>query len=120
MAPKPRASSGTSFVPLGRLAKAAPDPETALATIRRIYFRTTRETIEHDLAEALDLLKGLPDEETRERATVFMHGLNEMRREWSASPRSTGRGAVRARAAGTSGKPPRGTTSAGRSRKGRP
>ena len=120
MARKPRASSGASFVPLGRLTKAAPDPETALATIRRIYFRTTRQTIEHDLAEALDLLKGLPDEETRERATVFMHGLNEMRREWATASRGADRSGAGARSAGTARKSPRGGASSGSPRKRRP
>ena len=53
-----------------------------LAEIRRLYFTTTRETIERDLAKALDLLKSLPSEEQRERATVYMEGLAEMRKEW--------------------------------------
>jgi hypothetical protein len=53
-----------------------------LAEIRRLYFTTTRETIDRDLAKALDLLKSLPSEEQRERATVYMEGLAEMRKEW--------------------------------------
>jgi hypothetical protein len=53
-----------------------------LAEIRRLYFRTTKKTIDQDLAKALDLLKSLPGEEERERATVFMEGLNQMRRDW--------------------------------------
>ncbi|HTK29085.1 MAG TPA: hypothetical protein VL309_06015 [Vicinamibacterales bacterium] len=56
--------------------------DAALAEIRRLYFAATRETIERDLARALDLLKALPSEEDRERATVFMQGLTEMRRDW--------------------------------------
>lgn len=53
-----------------------------LAKIRTIYFKTTRETIEHDLAHAVELLKSLAHEADRERATVYMHGLAEMQREW--------------------------------------
>ena len=54
-----------------------------LAEIRRLYFRTTRATIQDDLAKALDLLKSMPSEEDRERATVYMEGMAQMRKEWS-------------------------------------
>ena len=53
-----------------------------LAEIRRLYFKTTRHTIQHDLAKALDLLKSMNSEEERERATVFMEGLAEMYKDW--------------------------------------
>jgi hypothetical protein len=53
------------------------------AEIRRLYFKTTRHTIQEDLAKALDLLKSMPSEEERERATVYMEGLAQMRRDWS-------------------------------------
>lgn len=53
------------------------------AEIRRLYFKTTRQTIEEDLAKALDLLKSMASEEERERATVYMEGLAQMRRDWS-------------------------------------
>ena len=53
-----------------------------LAEIRQIYFRTTRATIERDFTQALDLLKELPNEDERSKATVFMHGLAQMRAEW--------------------------------------
>jgi hypothetical protein len=53
-----------------------------LAEIRRLYFATTRATIERDFAQALDLLKAMESEEARSRATVFMHGLAQMRSEW--------------------------------------
>jgi hypothetical protein len=53
------------------------------AEIRRLYFRTTKQTIHDDLAKALDLLKSMPSEEERERATVYMEGLAQMRRDWS-------------------------------------
>jgi len=53
-----------------------------LAEIRRLYFSTTREKIDADLAKALDLLKSMNSEEERERATVYMEGLAQMRSEW--------------------------------------
>lgn len=53
------------------------------AEIRRLYFRTTKQTIQDDLAKALDLLKSMASEEERERATVYMEGLAQMRRDWS-------------------------------------
>jgi hypothetical protein len=54
-----------------------------LAEIRRLYFSTTRPTIQEDLARALDLLKSMASEEERERATVYMEGLAQMRSDWN-------------------------------------
>jgi len=54
-----------------------------LAEIRRLYFSTTRQTIQDDLAKALDLLKSMHTEEERERATVYMEGLAQMRSDWA-------------------------------------
>jgi hypothetical protein len=73
------------FVPLKSLKQGPPDPDAALAGIRRLYFTTTKKTIDDDLAHAIELLKSLPTEEARERATVFMHGLSDMQREWQAT-----------------------------------
>lgn len=73
----------------------APDP---LAEIRRLYFAATKATIARDFDRAVDLLKSLPDEETREHAAVFMDGLAEMRKDW---------GAARPPAASGPAKPPR-------------
>ena len=53
------------------------------AEIRRLYFKTTRQTIQQDLEKALDLLKSMASEEERERATVYMEGMAQMRRDWS-------------------------------------
>jgi hypothetical protein len=53
-----------------------------LAEIRKLYFSTTRATIERDFARALDLLKAMDGEEVRARVTVFMHGLAQMRSDW--------------------------------------
>ena len=67
------------------LATPRPDPGAAIAEIRRIYFNTTKKTIDNDLVHAIELLKSLPDEETRERVAVFMEGLADMRRDWMAA-----------------------------------
>ena len=60
-----------------------PDPMETLAQIREIYFKTTKRTIEHDIAHAIELLKSLPSEEERDRAAVYMDGLAQMRGEWA-------------------------------------
>ena len=54
-----------------------------LGEIRRLYFTATRDTIDADLGKALDLLKSMPTEEERERATVYMEGLAQMRSDWA-------------------------------------
>ena len=59
--------------------------EQKLAEIRRLYFQTTRQSIQQDLEKALDLLKSMGSEEERERATVYMEGLNEMRKDWAGT-----------------------------------
>jgi len=64
--------------------------EDKLAEIRRLYFTTSRTTIDRDLARALDLLKALPSEEQRERATVYMEGLAQMRSDWAKRPKYEG------------------------------
>jgi hypothetical protein len=53
-----------------------------LAEIRRLYFQTSRHTIQDDLHKALELLKSMSSEEDRERATVYMEGLAEMYKDW--------------------------------------
>ena len=77
-----------------------PDPRAALSEIRRIYFATTRQTIDHDLAHAIELLKSLPGEEERAKASVYMEGLAEMQREWAPRP-------PRKRSGAGTAKPPR-------------
>ena len=66
--------------------------DAKLAEIRRLYFTTTNDTIDRDLAKALELLKSMNNEEERERATVFMQGLAEMRKEWVGGERKKGKG----------------------------
>ena len=75
-----------------------------LAEIRRLYFRTTRATIQADLAKALDLLKSMSTEEERERATVYMEGLAQMRKDWNPRSKSKGQKGKGQRATGNTKK----------------
>jgi hypothetical protein len=75
------------FVALKSLKHGPPDPQAAIDEIRRIYFRTTSRTIDHDLAHAVELLKSIPDEEARDKAAVYMDGLAQMRTEWAPKAR---------------------------------
>ncbi len=66
-----------------------------LAQIKQLYFKTTSATIERDFDRAIDLLKSIPLPAERQRATVYMEGLAEMRREWKTKKRrKRGRGAT--------------------------
>ena len=56
--------------------------EQKLAEIRQLYFSTTRATIQQDIEKALDLLKSIASEHDRERATVYMEGMAQMRKDW--------------------------------------
>ena len=68
----------------GKAPRGAPrDPTATLAEIRRIYFKTTKRTIEGDMAHAIELLKALPGEDERDKAAVYMEGLAQMRNEWA-------------------------------------
>ena len=94
------------FVALSSLKKkpaadgtAATDPAAALSELRRIYFKTTKQTIEHDFAHAITLLKTIASEEDRQKASVFMEGINELRKEWTPKPKPS--------AGGTRGRPAR-------------
>ncbi len=73
-----RSSAGTS----DDAAQDAQSADDKLAEIRRLYFNATKQTIQQDLAKALDLLKSMSTEEERERAAVYMEGLAEMRKDW--------------------------------------
>jgi len=57
--------------------------DAKIAEIKRLYFKATRQTIQQDLAKAVDLLKSMATEEERERAAVFMDGLAQMRSDWA-------------------------------------
>lgn len=67
-------------------------PDEIIAEIKAIYFKTTKSTILRDFDRAIDLLKTIAAPEERQRATVYMDGLAEMRKEFSArpSPRTSG------------------------------
>jgi hypothetical protein len=52
-----------------------------LPEIRRLYFAATAATIDRDFDRAIDLLKAMPEQE-RGRATVYMEGLAQMRKEF--------------------------------------
>ncbi len=56
----------------------------ALAEIKRLYYNTTRTTIQRDLARAVELLKSMKDDDERQGAAVYMDGLSQMRSEWGA------------------------------------
>lgn len=80
-----------------------------LAEIRRLYFQTTRQSIQQDLAKALDLLKSMNSEEERERAIVYMEGLAQMRADWAKTGRRPKRTATQSGGkpgAGKGGKKP--------------
>jgi hypothetical protein len=53
-----------------------------ISEIRRLYFETTPKTIQRDIDRAIDILKSLKDDEERSKASVYMEGLNDMRKEW--------------------------------------
>jgi hypothetical protein len=62
-----------------------------LAEIKRLYYQTSRATIQQDLAKAIDLLKSMPSEEERERVAVYMDGLAQMRSDWARAERRKGK-----------------------------
>jgi hypothetical protein len=49
--------------------------------IKRLYFNTTRATVQRDLTRAVELLKTMSEDE-RDKAAVYMDGLSQMRSEW--------------------------------------
>jgi len=59
----------------------AGSPGDPLDEIRRLYFQTTRGSVDRDFDHAIDLLKTMAEED-RHRATVYMEGLAQMRREF--------------------------------------
>ena len=60
-----------------------------LAEIKQMYFKTTAATIDRDFDRAIDLLKSMPPED-RHRATVYMEGLAQMRKEFKKGFRGDG------------------------------
>lgn len=87
-------SSG--FVSLKALKGQAPrSAADIIAEIRRIYFRTSKQTIANDFAHAIELLKSLPDDETRDKAAVYMEGIAQMRHDWLKPGRGKSGGEAR-------------------------
>ena len=62
-------------------------PDDKIAEIKRLYYQTSRATIQQDLARAIELLKSMGSEEERERVAVYMDGLSQMRSEWASQGR---------------------------------
>lgn len=60
------------------------DADAKIAEIRQLYFKTTGATIKRDFARAIEILKSIESVEDRQRATVYMEGLAEMRKEFGA------------------------------------
>ena len=58
-----------------------------LDEIRRLYFRTTKQTILRDFARAVDLVTSMTTEEERERVAVYLEGLAQMRSDWVGTNR---------------------------------
>ena len=85
-----------------------------LAEIRRLYFETSKQTIQQDLAKALDLLKSMATEDERERAAVYMEGLAEMRSDWMKVPKARKADGTRSGPGKGSGRGPRTTRPAGK------
>jgi len=71
------------FVALKSIKQGPANTQATLAEIRQIYFKTTKRTIQHDIAHAIELLRSLPSEEERDKAAVYMEGLAQMRAEWA-------------------------------------
>ena len=68
-----------------------------IAKIKRLYHDATAATVEQDLAQAVEILKTLPDEDARARAAVFMDGLSQMRSEWRLEQKKRGKKTTRRR-----------------------
>ena len=67
-------------------------PDDKIAEIKRLYYRTTRQTITADFAKALQILKSMNSEDERERAAVYMDGLSQMRSDWARRSGKGGKG----------------------------
>lgn len=72
-----------SFIPLTAVRASPRSADVVLDEIRRLYFGASKRTIQRDLSLAVALLTKLNSEGDRERATVYMEGLTEMRKDWA-------------------------------------
>ncbi len=60
----------------------------SVSAIRKLYFNTSKATVQADLTRAITLFKNLTSDADREKAAVFMDGLSQMRSEWGVRPKS--------------------------------
>ena len=65
-------------------------PDDKAAEIKRLYYQTSRATIDQDLAKAINLVKSMSADEERERVAVYMDGLSQMRSDWARQRRKKG------------------------------
>lgn len=59
--------------------------------IKRLYFSTTKQTIDRDMARALELLTHMANDDARQRVAGFMHGLSDLQREWKPKGKARGK-----------------------------
>ena len=78
------AKTPDGFISLQSLKPGAAQP-SPIDELRRIYFETTKKTIENDFAHAIELIKSLGSEEERQKAHVYMEGLAELRNEFRSA-----------------------------------
>jgi hypothetical protein len=63
-----------------------------LDEIKRLYYNSTKATIQKDVERAIALLKSMGSEAERQRAAVYMDGLSQMRSEWAAARQASRKG----------------------------
>ena len=59
--------------------------------IKRLYYKTTAATVEHDLQRAIELLKTLDSDAERTSVAGYMDGLSQLRSEWILARRRANR-----------------------------
>lgn len=59
-----------------------------VAEIKRLYYQTSRVTIQQDVAKAIELLKSMSGDGERERVAVYMDGMSQMRSDWARQARN--------------------------------
>ena len=59
-----------------------PTPAKVRAEIKRLYHKTTADTVERDLGRAIELLKTLDSDANRISVAGYMDGLSQLRSEW--------------------------------------
>jgi len=59
-----------------------------VAEIKRLYYQTSRVSIQQDFAKAIELLKSMSGDGERERVAVYMDGMSQMRSDWARQARN--------------------------------